>query len=239
VGKIGQQFCIWLRREILDFRAELILADPLLSFAGIDVSRQDQASQFCRVWLDPVLRDTGAVLISVHHTGKPPRRDGREAPQSLTELAYAGIGSSELVNWARAVMLLQPTSEGVFRLMLAKRGSRAGAVHPSGEPTNIIWLRHATDGTIFWEQIAPVEHEEKSESKTGRPSKVDELLAIGLGGLTDTLTVPIGKNELARKIEAYAAQQKFDTNRSTCIRVIEKLVMNGALTKTEKGYQKA
>jgi hypothetical protein len=239
IGKVGQQFCAWLRTEIQDFRAELVLVDPLLSFAGIDVSRQDQASTFCRVWMNPVLAETGAAMIAAHHTGKPQRESKNLVPQTLNEKAYAGIGSSELVNWARAVMLLEDAGNNAFRLWFSKRGQRAGACHPSGEPATMIWLRHAQDGSIFWEQSEPIEHEEKTEFKNGRPSKVDELLAIGLGSLLDTLTTPLGKNELARKIESYAAQHKFDTNRSTCIRVIEKLVSNNALSKTEKGYQKA
>ncbi len=241
-GKIGQTFCAWLRKEIESFRADLVLVDPLLSFAGIDVSRQDQASQFCRVWLDPVLRDTGAVLISVHHTGKPPRNDSKVAPQTLNEMAYAGIGSSELVNWARAVMLLQSCGENQFRLMLAKRGKRAGATHPSGEPTQVIWLKHATNGNIFWEQTEPVEQEEKPDRKgqAGRPSKVKELLNAGLGGLIDTLTEPASMNELCRKIERYASEKhRLIVKRNTCQEAIKELFKNKAINQTEKGYVKA
>ena len=241
-GKIGQTFCAWLRKEIEAHRADLVLVDPLLSFAGIDVSRQDQASQFCRIWLDPVLRDTGAVLISVHHTGKPPRKDGKEAPQTLNEMAYQGIGSSELVNWARAVMFLQPAGEGQFRFMMAKRGKRAGATHPNGEPTQVIWLRHATDGSIFWEQIDPPAEVERHDvsSNVGRPSKVKELISAGLGGLIDTLTEPVSQNELCRKIERYASEKhRLLCKRNVCLKVVEELFKNKAINQTENGYVKA
>ena len=236
-GKIGQAFCAWMRTEIESFKADLVLVDPLLSFAGIDVSRQDQASQFCRVWLDPVLRDTGAVMISAHHTGKPPRRDGKDAPQTLNELAYAGIGSSELVNWARAVMLLQPAGDDHFRLMLAKRGSRAGAVHPSGEPTQVIWLRHATDGTIFWEQTEPVE-EEKTTGRSGAPSKVDQVLEAGVGPVIDQLLSPVGLRELARRISNHAATLGHDISQGTARKVIARLVETKAIIKINDEYTK-
>jgi hypothetical protein len=181
-GRIGKAFCAWLREEIEDFKADLVLVDPLLSFAGIDVSRQDQVSQFCRLWLDPVLHETGAVLISAHHTGKPPSQQKNQLPQTLTDLAYAGIGSSELVNYARAVMLLQTVGEGVFRLQLAKRGRRACATHPDLTPTQTLWLKHASNGTIFWVQVdPPEENDSRSDPKEPKLTKPQQIANCNLG----------------------------------------------------------
>lgn len=181
-GKIGQVFCSWLRKEILDFHADLVLVDPLLSFAGIEVSRQDQVSQFCRLWLDPVLRETGAALISVHHTGKPPQSRKGEAPPTLYDMAYSGIGSSELVNWARAIMLLQPAGDNAFRLVLAKRGKRAWAQHPNGSYTQTVWLRHAANGSIFWEQTDPPEEQEETKPQKEKKLTIPEQIAsLNLG----------------------------------------------------------
>ena len=158
-GMIGEAFCQWMEREIINFRADIVFVDPLLSFAGIEVGRQDQASKLCRMWIDPILKRTGAVMISNHHTGKPEKKNGKpQGPQSIYELMYSGIGSSELVNWARAVMILQPTADGenAFRLTFAKRGKRAWARHPGEQNdfTLTVWLQHAQQG-IFWQQIAP------------------------------------------------------------------------------------
>ena len=241
-GLIGQSFCAWLRREIEAYRADMVLVDPLLSFAGIDVSRQDQVSQFCRVWLGPVLRETGAVLISAHHTGKPQRQDAKARPQTLTDMAYAGIGSSELVNWSRAVMLLERVDANAFRLQLAKRGRRARATHPSGEPTECIWLRHATNGSIFWEQTDPPvepEKEEKSTSSGGRKSIVNQVLSLGCGAVIDSLKNPVGKNELAKLIEDHCSAHHLDVSESTCKRVVEELVKNNAIQKKDGKYVKS
>lgn len=176
-GIIGQQFCGWLEREIISFNADIVLVDPLLSFAGIDVSRTDQASQFCRVWLDPVLRRTGAVLISVHHTGKPKEQRNGKAVESIYDQMYSGLGSSELVNWARAVMLLQPVGDDAFKLVFAKRGKRAWATHPNEQPTQIIWLRHAKDGKIFWEQIEPPEEVQEQREAKEKPLTKPQMIA--------------------------------------------------------------
>lgn len=57
--------------------------------------------------------------------------------------------------------------EGAFRLMLSKRGKRAGAVHPNGDPALTLWLRHAEKG-IFWEQIDPPQEPVEEARKAGR-----------------------------------------------------------------------
>jgi DnaB-like helicase N terminal domain/AAA domain len=238
-GKIGRDFCQWLRKKIIEHRADLVLVDPLLSFAGIDVSRQDKTSEFLRLWLDPVLRETGAVLLSVHHTGKPPTKQKNQGEPTIYDLAYAGIGSSELVNWARAIMLLQPAGQGTFRLILAKRGKRAWATHPTGEYTQILWLRHATQG-IFWEQIDPPQEDEQDRKpqKEGRPSKIDRLMSLGLGGIVDDLKEPTGLNELARLIENYAGKNGIDVKTTVCKEAVSRLVTNGALKKEDGKYVK-
>lgn len=180
-GKTGQPFCQWLERQILAFAADLVMVDPLLSFAGIDVSRTDQASQFCRVWLDPVLRRTGAVMISTHHTGKPKQERGK-APESIYDQMYSGLGSSELVNWARAVLLLQPVGDQAFKLVFAKRGKRAWATHLDDRPTQVVWLRHAVNGNIYWEQIEPPEEEQEQREAKEKPlTKPQQIAAANLG----------------------------------------------------------
>lgn len=242
-GVIGQRFCGWLRKEIIAFRADLVLVDPLLSFAGIDVSRMDQASRFCREWLDPVLRETGAVLFSVHHTGKPPRERDRGGPQTIFDQAYSGIGSSELVNWARAIMLLQPAGDHAFRLVLAKRGKRAWATQPNGEVTQTLWLKHAGDGSIFWKQIDPPdESEQAQEARPAQPKepKVSKPVKIASMNLHTFLNrIPekgVGKREIMRMLSNWLVSpdspEKLDVSDGTLFNAIGAMVTNGKLTKT-------
>lgn len=233
---IGDRFCGWLRRQIELHRADIVFVDPLLSFAGIDVSRQDQCSRFLRNWLNPVLSATGAVMIGAHHTGKPKLERGQRE-MTAHDYAYIGIGSSELVNWARIVMVVVPRGD-VYELKLAKRGPRAGATHLDSTRTTSLWLRHAQD-RIFWEQVEPPqEPEPKTKGGGGRPSKVDQLLAVGLGGMVDKLTTPTGLNELARLIENYAASQGVDVKITTCKEAIVRLVANKVLKKEDGKYSR-
>lgn len=177
--KVGPAFVSWLERQIVLHRADVVFCDPFLSFAGIDVSRQDECSRFLRTCLNPVLADTGAVLIASHHTGKP-KAAKDTAGWTLFDHAYAGLGSSELVNWARAVSIIIPLAEpGRFELRLAKRGKRAGTVHPGGDATTSIFLKHAERG-IAWTQISPPEpspEPEKPSKRRPAPKTEADLMA--------------------------------------------------------------
>ncbi|MDB4619103.1 hypothetical protein OAH15_00275 [bacterium] len=93
-------------------------------------------------------------MTSRHHTSKPAADPKSKSHWVTTDQSYAGTSSAELTNWARAVCLLSTTKdEGHFRLVLAKRGKRAGATRLEGDRTNVIHLKHSDDG-ILWEQTA-------------------------------------------------------------------------------------
>lgn len=240
---IGREFCRVLRREVTRFRADIVIVDPLLSYAGVDVSKQDQCTQFLRAWLQPVLCETGAAMIGVHHTGKP-AKDPRHAPKTAMDFAYAGIGSSELVNWARMIMTLMPAESDVYTLSMAKRGKRSGATHPDGTPTTTIWLKHARE-SICWEQLPPPEetapeakpgHKDEPPGEPGRPSKVEQIAGMNLFGFL-VACKPEGEtsNEIAQRLEVWLSKElKIDVGRSTIKKsggVLSALVANGKLTK--------
>lgn len=170
--KTGREFCQWLQTQIIKHAADVVVIDPLVSFAGIDISIMSECTDFLRNHLNPVLLKTGAVLICVHHTGKPPKvSDQKAAKMTPLELSYAGIGSSELVNWARATIVLWPMAETKhYSLTFAKRGSRAKATHPDESETDVVYLRHGADG-LLWEQVMPPAEPEPSEECEKRGSK--------------------------------------------------------------------
>jgi len=249
---VGAAFVDRLHRMLDVDRPDIVWIDPLLSFAGIDVSKQSEVSQFLRTLLNPVLEATGVVAIGVHHTGKP--RSAKETSGwTAIDWAYSGLGSSELVNWARAVMLLRPMGEGIFNLMLAKRGRRAGATHPDGEPTSNLFLRHAAVG-IRWEQTEPpqepAEGEDsgqgqprrqrgKGEKPAREPSKVDHALATcPMDEFAASLPAEgVGLNEAGRLLENWLATRGHDIRTETCRKtMIPKLVSLKKLSKVDGKY---
>jgi len=149
--KVGLEFVKQARKLIVHHKADFFFADPLLSFAGGDISKQDYASQFLRNWITPVLMETNVVWVFLHHTGKPKAKEESSAA-TVSDLAYSGLGSSELVNWAREVAVLRRTDriKPFFELVLTKRGKRSGITDKDGKLTHTMNLRHA-EGRILWE----------------------------------------------------------------------------------------
>lgn len=178
--RTGEAFGVLLRELVTRHKADLVWIDPILGFAGVDLSDQEAASHFLRHIIQPVLQDTGVILFSVHHTTKP----AKDKSTSLADLAYAGSGSAELANWHRSVMVLtkDPTPEGAeeqpfYTLRIPKRGGRAGLKDDQGNFTSAIPLRHAREqGRIAWErrsqsQVAP--QTAHSSPAKGSPRRLD------------------------------------------------------------------
>lgn len=243
-SSFGARFCSRLREMITIDRPDVVWIDPLLSFAGIDVSKQDQVTPFLRADLTPILEASGVVMIGVHHTGKP-KNVKETASWTAIDWAYAGIGSSELVNWARAVMFLRPVEGRLFELKLAKRGSRAGASHPDGAPAfGSVWIQQA-QGRIYWEQQLPPEEPAgysdakatASEPPPKKKSKVESI--VELAAIADFLReIPAegeGLRAIGRRLEIFVGTRGTTVSRNTSHRVIEALHAHGKLRMTTDG----
>jgi len=146
--RTGDQFLAYARRFIHKSKLDVIVADPLFSYFGGDLSDQGEVSVFLRNKLQPILHETKVAWIWMHHISKTQRKDGE--PLTTMELAHAGFGSSELANWAREIAVLNEVGQSKprrFQLAFCKRGSRL--------PSSIINLQHGTTG-IKWEQWNPM-----------------------------------------------------------------------------------
>ena len=153
----GTTFTAALKALIIEHRADIVFVDPLLSFAGIDVSDQEQASKFLRHDLAPILLETGAVLVAMHHTGKPKTSAEKEG-HTVADLAYAGLGSSEFTNYFRevAVLFRCQGEEPIYKFGLTKRRGRADLKDHTGQFKSEIYIRHASEkGVIRWEYSQP------------------------------------------------------------------------------------
>ena len=135
----GAGFVALLEKLVEKHKPDICWIDPLFSYIGGDVCSQEVCSKFLREGLNPISARTGVVWMIIHHTTKPKESEYKGSWQS-----YDMYGSSELVNWARAVCVLKPRA-GNYVLTFAKRGKRAG-------DREEVMLRHADDG-ICWETI--------------------------------------------------------------------------------------
>jgi RecA-family ATPase len=170
----GAEFCRKLEDLVTLHKPDIAWIDPLINFIGDDLSEASVIANFCTNWLNSISRKTGVIFALIHHTGKPPKEGSARGTNS--DLAYAGLGSSALVNWAREVMVLSRVKapEGdpaTFTLTACKRRKRAGMKDMSGEVSEEIHIRHAGDGTIRWEQCeAPEVPDKRSKKKQDSPA---------------------------------------------------------------------
>ncbi|MEI6646271.1 MAG: AAA family ATPase [bacterium] len=154
-GCTGERFTERLNSLLEAHRdIDLVIVNPLLSFAGCDLSRPAEATHFFRELIDPAIKpnDHGRVgILFVHHTNKPPQAKDRNGWGTDAFSAYIGSGGADISNWMRAGLALMPCENvtGVFRLVAGKRGKRLGWTDANGCATNTKYIAHS-EKRIFW-----------------------------------------------------------------------------------------
>ena len=147
----GGVFLLRLKAELRAQSYDLVIINPLFSFAGCNVSDQEAMSGFLRNGLNPILNDTQAACVIVHHTNKPKEDD---KARTDSDSSYLGSGSAELTNWARAYVTLQQAKSAgtyAYKLLFAKRGRRAGLVDDDGRPTTSVLIEHSPSA-LYWKK---------------------------------------------------------------------------------------
>ena len=130
-------------------KPDLIFIDPALAYVDGESKDSKAVGDFLRRGLNPILTDNNCGGIVLHHTTKA-QSDGKAV---TADFLYAGLGSVEYTNWARAVLVLETKGGGVFSLHAPKRGRRLG-----WPPELHRWIRHSRQpDMIFWEEAeAPI-----------------------------------------------------------------------------------
>lgn len=181
IASTGMKFCALLESLIQSELPDFVWIDPLFAFAGCDLKDAKEAGEFLREGIIPIAVRHGVCLHVIHHVGKPDKDSKSKAGWTDLDFQYLGFGSSEIQNAFRAVNIMLPVAghEKKFRMILAKRGSRAGAKDPDGEFTTSVYLAHsAAEDGICWVQIDKPEDQDK-DSKSGQFSKsfsIDDVL---------------------------------------------------------------
>jgi hypothetical protein len=177
---IGNAFTPLLEQH----RPDVVFVDPLLSYIGGDVTKQEVVSPWLRNGINPVLHRTGTGLILVHHVNKPATGEAKREWKA-GDFAYIGSGSADLANWARAVIAIRSIGDhSVFELHLGKRGKRVGWTDPDGTPLYSRRIAHGTDG-IYWREAQADEGPAPAGRRAGA---TPEQLAALLDGKELTTT---------------------------------------------------
>ena len=148
-ARTGVDFVENVARPLLKkFKPDIIRIDPLAAYAGADITQASESAALLRNAINPLLTEHQCGLILVHHTPKTTSRDTTD--WKPTDWMYSGAGSADIVNWARAVLVINPSFEaGKFEFMAAKRGGRIGWVNEQGEKEDRRWYQWAP-GSFHW-----------------------------------------------------------------------------------------
>jgi hypothetical protein len=180
-GRTGAEFLRYVDRRLAKMQFDLLRIDPLLAYLGADINDAEQTAAFLRTGLNPLLAKHRVACIVNHHTPKVTNRD--TSNWRASDWMYSGAGSADVTNWARAILVIDPThADGLFRFIAAKRGSRIGWTGENGEPTIFRCFGHARDG-IYWrdadEQDIAALGKAIADKKRRQPSKTtDDMWAL-------------------------------------------------------------
>lgn len=214
----GDNFRDLLRHRVKQVQPDIVFVDPLLAYVGGDMLKQEVMSKFLRNTINPVLRQTGALLIWVHHIAKPPGRpNGQEA--SAEEKKYSGLGSSELQNTCREVITLSEVGDGLFELSFTKRGSRLGLRDKDGNVIKRFNVEHGKDGIIWRKSDGDKATADKKGAKSiGELKKIrDEIIRRKTMTKDELMTWAsqnsIGQNKAVSAAKAMAEDKTEQENR--------------------------
>lgn len=200
----GKDFVDYFQRQIDRYAPDFAWIDPLLSFIGDDISRQDVCGRFLRNWLNPVIHGAKVGVAMMHHTNKPPQENKGSTWDGGG--AYAGSGSAELVNWARAICVLRRDESGLYKLDYEKRQKRTGIRDESGKLTTRVWLQQSEEGICWLNSGPPVKLAKPPKQPSGKRGRKSAWAPImeDLQGYVTKIATPgadYSENELQERLE--------------------------------------
>jgi hypothetical protein len=131
---------------------DILRINPLQAYLGGDIKDSELTATWLRNTLNPLLVTHRCAVILVHHTPKTQFRNTAEWKAS--DWMYAGAGTADITNWARAALIIDSTEDPrIFRFIAAKRGARIGWANNEGESVATRYFSHSKSSNIFWSQI--------------------------------------------------------------------------------------
>lgn len=210
-----------------EHQPDLCILDPVLSYLGGDSSSQEVVGYFLRNLLNPLLQKYKCGALVVHHTPKPtgqPNKNNKLA----SDYAYAGLGSVEFPNWARAVLILSAKDdEGLRELRIAKR-FRLGWKDALGKPVNVRLLRQNIGGPLFYTELSA----QQVEAIKRRLSPVEQVFQ---SGILPPEGESVSKDVLVGRITGAGSGTKICGRDKATQEVIPLLVDQGYLERKEVG----
>ena len=170
IGKVCEDLAAHITRIFAVYPFDLLVIDPLITFAEGDLSLQKDAKAFFKdVWRliggrafkvngNPV--KFGVIIL--HHMGKDNLgKDGKKIEKGQ----FATAGSYVINAWARYQLNLRKIGKGVYALQAVKNAEDGASwKNAEGEFTDTFYIKRAGRGERYWTAATS---EEISEAKQG------------------------------------------------------------------------
>ena len=181
IGNVCGDIVPYLVKVYATFPFDLLLLDPLLTFAKDDLSLAKQTAEFLYANMTSVMggrkyrTPDGAPVkfgaIIAHHTGKPRTENGKKIERGQ----YATAGSYVINAWARFQLNLTRYAGDVYELLAAKNPECCTWRDESGNYTDKIFIKRAARGERYWTRATDAEAEAaKNNTPQTQPETEDE-----------------------------------------------------------------
>lgn len=184
-GITGHKFLAYLDMILSTYKTDLVWIDPLFAYAGCDLMNAKETGLFLREGLFPLALKHGVSVQVAHHVPKRITNPGETSGAEI-DFQFLGFGTSEIQNAFRAVNIIVPVPNEInrYKLVLSKRGERAGARDVEDKFTRALYLSHCDTG-ICWLQADEPETEKKSMRYN--ENHIKDVLSVAKGWKTAAL----------------------------------------------------
>jgi hypothetical protein len=175
--RTGALFLQDVVRPLLErHRPDILRIDPLLAYLGDDPTDMKALAAFCRHGLNPLLEEFRCAVILNHHTPKTTNRD--TTLWRASDWMYSGAGGADLTNWARAIIVIEPTTNpAAFKFIGAKRTKRLQWSNEQGE-TEFQRLFCHSENSIAWRDATEAEVEGVRPKNGKAEASEEELISF-------------------------------------------------------------
>lgn len=160
-----------IERHAKWFKANAVIVNPMTSYLGGSVYKDEVINRFLRVELIPMLDRLKMSAIVAHHPPKPlvGAAAAANGTKDMTEfeLQYGGAGMAALTNAPRGNMFLTHVDGDVFKLSVGK------GFEDLGVKETCAYLRRSKDPAdiMLWERCESEQAEEANENLDQRKTK--------------------------------------------------------------------
>ena len=165
----GPEFFLVADDFLTAFPADLLIINPYSAYQGGNIQDEELNNEFLRGRLSALCTKHQCGALVIHHTTKTQYQKLEDF--SWYDWMYNMAGGASLTNWARAVLIMVPSSvPGTYKFIAAKRFEKIGW------QDRAYWFSHSLEnGKMLW---VPATAAQIAAAKGGRHTTPDDVFTL-------------------------------------------------------------